>query len=234
MNNLASVLKKVEYEKMDFTQDGVKYDFDRYNVEMRSPLATHEYSVTVNHINKKLGGDVIRYGSWDDLEMEEIIEILELVEKEGKLERPFREYIPAEYVPKLTTDLDIVEERMAKEGFDVTQPIFTLSYGDVAGIIADKVPMEKVEALSSEQFSELVDTIKRCYGEIPSHEYGEVGLSLVDLDVLEYETLVVNEEDENVYLCNKCDEMYEEKTEVCELSGCNGTIRVVSKGDMGE
>lgn len=91
---IPSVLNSIQYEKMDFTQDGVKYDFDRYNVEMRSPMATHEYSVTVNHITKKLGGDVIRFGSWDDLIMEEIIEILELVEKEGKLERPFREYIP--------------------------------------------------------------------------------------------------------------------------------------------
>jgi len=93
---IPNVLKNIQYEKMDFTHEGVKYDFDRYNVEIRSPMATHEFSVTVDHIKKELGGDVIRYGSWDDLMMEEIIEILELVEKEGKLERPFREYMPTE------------------------------------------------------------------------------------------------------------------------------------------
>ena len=83
----------IQYEKMQFVYEGEEQDFDRYNVEIRRPISTHEYSVVVNHKTKSLSGDVIRYGSWDDLEPEEIIGILEIVEAEGQLRRPFREHI---------------------------------------------------------------------------------------------------------------------------------------------
>ena len=86
------VMKKLislKYELMQGIYEGEPYDFDRYNVEMRSPMATHEYSVVVNHKKKTLSGDCVRYGSWDDLIEEEILEILELVKKEGELKRPY-------------------------------------------------------------------------------------------------------------------------------------------------
>lgn len=86
-------LVSIQYEEMKFVYEGEEQDFDRYNVEMRSPMATHEFSVVVNHKTKSVSGDVIRYGSWDDLEPEEVLEILEVVEAEGLIKRPFREYI---------------------------------------------------------------------------------------------------------------------------------------------
>ena len=70
----------------------VEYNLDRYNVEMRSALSTHEFSVTINHLNKEITGDVIRYGSWDDLIEEEIQEILEVLEKENEVIRPYKDY----------------------------------------------------------------------------------------------------------------------------------------------
>jgi hypothetical protein len=86
-------LLKVDYEDVKCTIEGVKYDIDRYTVVMRSPLATQEFIVRVDHIDRVLSGDVIRYGHWGYLDREEVVEFLELVEAEGKLVRPFREYI---------------------------------------------------------------------------------------------------------------------------------------------
>ena len=82
-------LKKIYVEEINFTShEGVKYDMDRYTVEMRSPMASHEYTMDIDYINLEISGDVIRYGSWDDMDSEEIANTLELLEREGKLRRP--------------------------------------------------------------------------------------------------------------------------------------------------
>ena len=94
MNGLPHKVLKVELEQIIFTdKDGTEYDFDRYNVDVRSPMATHEYSVVVNHRTGTLSGDCVRYGSWDDLIEEEVMDILELVEAEGKIVRPYDGYV---------------------------------------------------------------------------------------------------------------------------------------------
>jgi hypothetical protein len=41
------------------------------------------------------------------------------------------------------------------------------------------------------------------------------------------------EDNEFVYLCNACDEMYEDELDRCERNNCTGSIRKVSKDDMG-
>lgn len=79
------------YKSEGFT-DKVEYNLDRYDVEMRSALSTHEFSITINHLKKEIAGDVIRYGSWDDLIEEEILEILEVLEKENEIIRPYEGY----------------------------------------------------------------------------------------------------------------------------------------------
>ncbi|WP_336770077.1 hypothetical protein [Bacillus bombysepticus] len=38
------------------------------------------------------------------------------------------------------------------------------------------------------------------------------------------------EQDPNVYLCNECDNIHEDKTETCEI--CPGTTRTVSRADL--
>lgn len=39
-------------------------------------------------------------------------------------------------------------------------------------------------------------------------------------------------EEEVVWLCDNCNEMYEESTSSCEICNCN-SIRVIHKDDMG-
>ncbi|GAB6431357.1 hypothetical protein bcgnr5372_46220 [Bacillus luti] len=37
-------------------------------------------------------------------------------------------------------------------------------------------------------------------------------------------------QDQYVYLCNECDNVHEDKTEICEI--CPGATRPVSRGDL--
>jgi hypothetical protein len=82
-------LLEIRYERVDWEYEGIQLDADRYYVEMRSPLATHEFTIFVNHRTKEISGDVVRYGSWDDLMSEEILEILKVLEAEGELRTPY-------------------------------------------------------------------------------------------------------------------------------------------------
>ena len=83
-------LVDITVETVKGTYEGKEYDFDRYNVEQRSPMATHESSVVVDALTGEITGDCIRYGSWGDLELEECLELLKIVEAEGKLLRPYK------------------------------------------------------------------------------------------------------------------------------------------------
>lgn len=85
------------YEKVRGIYDGRLYDLDRYIVEMRSPLATHEYTITVDHIARTITGDCIRYGSVDIIGSDDTLEILEIVEEQDEIQRPFDGYLVSDY-----------------------------------------------------------------------------------------------------------------------------------------
>jgi aspartate aminotransferase-like enzyme len=86
-------IREISYELIQCEYKGEDLDFDRYNVEVKTPMSTQEFSVVVDHVDKELSGDCIRYGSWGDIEQDEILEILEAVEAAGELRRPYKEYI---------------------------------------------------------------------------------------------------------------------------------------------
>jgi aspartate aminotransferase-like enzyme len=86
-------IREISYELIQCEYKGKDLDFDRYNVEVKTPMSTQEFSVVVDHVDKELSGDCIRYGSWGDIEQDEILEILEAVEAAGELRRPYKEYI---------------------------------------------------------------------------------------------------------------------------------------------
>jgi hypothetical protein len=89
-------LEKFDYVEIKGPINGKEYDLDRYEVDFRSLMASHECAVVVDHLNKRISGDAVRYGSWDDLMPEECLEILELVEEMGELRRPYKDYIKKE------------------------------------------------------------------------------------------------------------------------------------------
>ena len=73
-----------------------EYDFDRYNLEIKTGLSTKELSVVVSFIeNDKevITGDMIVFGSWYDLELDECIEYLKIVKEQNKMKRDFSKFI---------------------------------------------------------------------------------------------------------------------------------------------
>lgn len=82
-------VKLVDIEEIQGTYSGKKMDFDRYNIEKRSPYSTKEYSVHVDFLNEKISGDCIAYGEWFDIEIEECIELLDTMLKDNKPKRDF-------------------------------------------------------------------------------------------------------------------------------------------------
>lgn len=73
------MLKLESVEQIKGVYDNVEIDWDRYNFEGRSPVATKEYSVVVDFLTKEIRGDCIKYGSRYELEKEECLELLTLM-----------------------------------------------------------------------------------------------------------------------------------------------------------
>ena len=68
--------------EMQGVDNNKKYDFDLYEIEARSPMATREISLIVDFIEKKVSGDIIAFGDWYDLDIESVNEILKQLKKE--------------------------------------------------------------------------------------------------------------------------------------------------------
>lgn len=89
------MIKVSSVETIKDTQNN-KYDFDRYNLEIKTGLSTKEVSVQVSFIeneNEIITGDIIAFGSWYDLELDECIEYLKIVKEQNKMKRDFSKFI---------------------------------------------------------------------------------------------------------------------------------------------
>ncbi|MEK4153364.1 MULTISPECIES: hypothetical protein [Carnobacterium] len=63
-------------------------DFDRYDFEVKSPLSSKEYSVTIDFKNSEIRGDYVAYGEWNNLDIDECLEILDTLTEE-EIKRDF-------------------------------------------------------------------------------------------------------------------------------------------------
>ncbi|KGH33023.1 MULTISPECIES: hypothetical protein [Lactococcus] len=89
------MIKVSSVETIKDTQNN-KYDFDRYNLEIKTGLSTKEVSVQVSFIENEdeiITGDIIAFGSWYDLELDECIEYLKIVKEQNKMKRDFSKFI---------------------------------------------------------------------------------------------------------------------------------------------
>jgi len=67
-------------EQLIDNSENKEYDFDRYNFDTYSQIATKETSIVVDFINNEISGDRVAYGSWYDIEVDECIELLETLQ----------------------------------------------------------------------------------------------------------------------------------------------------------
>lgn len=89
------MIKVSSIETIKDTQNN-KYDFDRYNLKIKTGLSTKEVSVQVSFIENEdeiITGDIIAFGSWYDLELDECIEYLKIVKEQNKMKRDFSKFI---------------------------------------------------------------------------------------------------------------------------------------------
>lgn len=89
------MIKVSSVETIKDTQNN-KYDFDRYNLEIKTGLSTKEVSVQVSFIENEdeiITGDIIAFGSWYNLELDECIEYLKIVKEQNKMKRNFSKFI---------------------------------------------------------------------------------------------------------------------------------------------
>ena len=89
------MIKVSSVETIKDTQNN-KYDFDRYNLEIKTGLSTKEVSVQFSFIENEdeiITGDIIAFGSWYDLELDECIEYLKIVKEQNKMKRDFSKFI---------------------------------------------------------------------------------------------------------------------------------------------
>lgn len=89
------MIKVSSVETIKDTQNN-KYDFDRYNLEIKTGLSTKEVSVQVSFIENEdeiIIGDIIAFGSWYNLELDECIEYLKIVKEQNKMKRDFSKFI---------------------------------------------------------------------------------------------------------------------------------------------
>lgn len=89
------MIKVSSVETIKDTQNN-KYDFDRYNLEIKTGLSTKEVSVQFSFIENEdeiITGDIIAFGSWYDLELDECIGYLKIVKEQNKMKRDFSKFI---------------------------------------------------------------------------------------------------------------------------------------------
>jgi len=84
-------------EQIKGNYEGKEYDFDRYNFEIRTPMSHQDWSIVVDFLNEDIEGDAVRYGTWDDLVIEECLMCLATLEPH-QIKREFSHMLtPANY-----------------------------------------------------------------------------------------------------------------------------------------
>lgn len=67
------------------------YDYDLYQIEARvTPFVTREINVIVDFTDKTLSGDMVACGSWDRLEQETVLAILQQLQAINQILRPVK------------------------------------------------------------------------------------------------------------------------------------------------
>lgn len=73
---------------------------DTYFIEWHTGLSTKEYTIFVDFERGAITGDVIAYGDWFDIDLDECLTVLDYVTKQGKVRRPFSHLLPLDRYPK--------------------------------------------------------------------------------------------------------------------------------------
>lgn len=82
-------VNRSNFQMMKGINNNERYNFDLYELELKTLLVNQEISITVDFINQEIEGNVVKFGGWYDLEKEEILSILNQIKLENKILRSF-------------------------------------------------------------------------------------------------------------------------------------------------
>lgn len=73
------MLKVVSSGSMNFMYEGSQVDFDRYDIEEESQMSTKQISIVIDFKNNEISGDIVAYGGWYDLSVEECLDYIKVI-----------------------------------------------------------------------------------------------------------------------------------------------------------
>lgn len=73
---------------------------DSYFVEWYTGLSTKQYTIIIDFEQGTITGDVIAYGRWVDIDLNECLMVLNHVTKHGNINRPYFHLLPLNRYPK--------------------------------------------------------------------------------------------------------------------------------------
>ncbi|MDZ3956229.1 hypothetical protein U0X36_25805 [Bacillus thuringiensis] len=79
-------------EQIKGTYEKKEYDFDRYDFITKPVFTEKEISIVVDFEGNKITGDIIAYGEWGNLELEECINYLKTLQP-SEIKRDFNSLI---------------------------------------------------------------------------------------------------------------------------------------------
>lgn len=127
----------IQVEKMQFEHEGKAHDFDRYVFEVRTPMSHQDWSIVIDFQNMDITGDAVRYGNWDDLTIQECLEVLATLEGH-QITRDFSHMLTPDNYPQLGT-------KAAQEETQAPQAPQAPQYEEIQYYDAEGEPMDEIE-----------------------------------------------------------------------------------------
>lgn len=84
-------------------------DFERYNIEKRNVLSTHELSIVVDFDTREITGDCIAYGDWFDLDLYEACDCLLRILSNDEMKTDYKDIL-VENIWQLLEDVTFDED----------------------------------------------------------------------------------------------------------------------------
>lgn len=90
------MIKVVDANTVSGNAGGKPVDYDYYLIEFHTAMATKEVTVCVGFADEddnRISGDIIAYGEWGQLEVNDCKEYLIMIKNEGKMIRDYTQYL---------------------------------------------------------------------------------------------------------------------------------------------
>lgn len=72
-------------ERIIDVENSAALSIDTYIVDAKTPMSSQEFTLYVNRYEHSVEGEAVRYGSWEELDEEEALDIIGKLQERGEL-----------------------------------------------------------------------------------------------------------------------------------------------------